>query len=108
MSTLRKEMLQVMQQKNYCERTIKSYLGTLSRLSQYYKKSPDLLTVKEVNDYIYYCIIEKGLSTCSANQLIGAFKILTVNVLKREWVPLDYPRPRYEKRLPAILISQGI
>lgn len=108
MSTLRKEMLQVMQQRNYCKRTINSYIGTMVHLSQYYKKSPDLLTVKEVNDYIHYCITERGLSTSFTNQLIGAFKILTVNVLKREWVTLDYPRPRYEKRLPAVLSKEEI
>ncbi len=108
MSTLRNAMLQVMQQRNFCKRTIKTYLGTLTHLSKYYKKSPDLLTVKEVNDYIHYCITTRGLSTSSANQLIGAFKILSVNVLKREWISLDYPRPRYEKRLPAVLSKEEI
>lgn len=91
MSTLRNELLQVMQQKNYSERTIKSYISTLCRLSRHYNKSPDQLTVREVNDYIYSCITAKGLSNSLANQVIGAFRVLIVNVLKREWVSLGFP-----------------
>ena len=108
MSKLRDELLQVMQLKNYCKRTIKSYLSTLDHLSRYYNKSPDLLTVKEVNDYVHHCLVIKGMSPATAKQIIGSFKILTVNVLKRNWVAIDYPSPRYEKHLPAVLSKEEI
>ena len=108
MSNLSNEMLQVMQQRNFSKRTIKTYLCCLRGLAKHYKKSPDLLTVKEVNDYIHYCMTTKGLSNSLANQIIGAFRILTINVLKRDWIALDFPRPRREKHLPSVLSKEEI
>jgi integrase/recombinase XerD len=108
MSTLRNEMLQVMQQRNFSPRTIRNYLSCLSSLAKHYHKSPDLLTVKQINDFLHYCITDKGLSNSLINQTIGALKVLFVNVLRRPWEALDFPRPRPEKRLPSVLSKDEV
>ena len=36
------------------------------------------------------------------NQLVSALKILYCQVLKREWDPIDIPRPRRENKLPVV------
>jgi site-specific recombinase XerD len=108
MSTLRDQMLQVMQQKNYSPRTIKSYLSCLTQLSRHYGKSPELLSVQQINDFLHHSVTDKGLSNSLINQTIGALKVLFVNVLKREWQMLDFPRPRREMHLPAVLSKDEI
>jgi site-specific recombinase XerD len=108
MSTLRDQMLQVMQQKNYSPRTIKSYLSCLTQLSRHYGKSPELLSVQQINDFLHHSVTDKGLSNSLINQTIGALRVLFVNVLKREWQMLDFPRPRPEIHLPSVLSKEEI
>ena len=103
MSTLRNKMLQQMQLKGYSQKTIETYFESLIGLSKYYNKSPDLLTISEIRDYIQLNLTEKKLSKSWMNQLVSALKILFCDVLKREWDPLDIPRPRREKKLPVVL-----
>lgn len=108
MSTLRNQMLQVMQQRNFSENTIRTYLGCLSSLAKHFNKSPDLLTVKQINEYLHYCITVKGLSNSMINQTIGSLRVLDIYVLKREWNPIDFPRPRSEKHLPSVLSKDEV
>lgn len=108
MSKLRDQMLQVMQQTNFSPNTIRTYISCLVGLSKHYNKSPDELSVQQINDFLHYCSTEKGLSNSMINQTIGALKFLTINVLKREWKSLDIPRPKREKRLPDILSKEEV
>jgi site-specific recombinase XerD len=108
MKNLREKMVQVMQQRNFSERTIKTYLSCISQMSKHYKKSPDLLTVKQVNDYLLYLIKDMKRSKSLVNQVIGAYKLLTVYVLKRKWKEFDIPRPKRERRLPTVLSKEEV
>ncbi len=92
MSTLRNQMLQVMQQRNYSPRTIKTYLSCLTSLAKHYQTSPDHLSVKQVNDFLHQCIVVRGLSNSLINQMIGALRVLYVYVLKKDWNGIDFPR----------------
>lgn len=108
MENLREKMLQVMQQRNFSPTTIRTYLCCIKQLSKHYGKSPDLLTVKQVNDYLLFLINEKERSKALVNQVIGAYKLLTVYVLKRKWNAFDIPRPKRERRLPTVLSKEEV
>lgn len=108
MSTLRNQMLQVMQQKNFSENTISTYLGCLSSLAKHFNKSPDLLTVEQINEYFRRCLIEKKFSGSTIRQTIGALRILYVYVLKRNWNKIDFPSPKAEKKFPNILSKDEV
>ncbi len=97
-----------MQQRNYSPNTINTYLGCISSLSKHYNKSPDLLTTAQINHYLHYCITEKDMSHSMVNQTISAYKVLLENVLKRKWMPLEFPRPKKEKHLPEVLSKQEV
>ena len=103
MSTLRNQMIQQMELKGYSQKTISAYLDSLIALSKHYNTSPDLLSIKQIRDYIHYKLTEKKLSKSWMNQTVSALKILFCEVLKREWNPLDIPRPRREIKLPVVL-----
>ena len=73
--------------RHYSERTVLSYIGSISQLSRHYKASPDKITKDQVKGYAYHLIHSKQASVSSINQLISAWKILQVDVLvinKRE------------------------
>lgn len=101
-------MLQEMQIRNYSERSIRSYIHCLSRLSIYYNCSPDLLSIEQVKSYLHYCITEKQEATSTLNQIISAVRILFVDVLQRPWEQLKLKRPRREKKLPVVFSKQEI
>lgn len=108
MSTLKNKMIQQMQLKGYSSNTVKLYAEIIVGLATYYKTAPDLLSTEQVRDYIQFKIIEKKVSKSWVNQFISALKILFCEVLKREWSPLDIPRPRREKKLPVVLSKQEV
>lgn len=101
-------MLQEMQIRNYSDRSIRSYIHCLSRLSIYYNCSPDLLSIDQVKSYLHYCITEKQEATSTLNQIISAVRILFVDVLQRPWEPLKLKRPRRDKKLPVVFSKQEI
>jgi len=92
-----------MRVRNYSESCIKTYVSCLAGLSKYFNVSPDNLTSDQVKEYAYYLIRERKLSTATINQLISAWKMLQVDILKKKWEELYLKRPRIEKKLPHIL-----
>jgi len=101
-------MLQVMQQKNFSENTIRTYIGCLGSMAKNLNKSPDLLTVSEINEYFLRSFVGKKLGGSAIRQTIGALKILYVYVLKRNWNKIDFPRPKAEKKYPNILSKEDV
>lgn len=101
-------MLQEMQIRNYSQSSIRNYIHCLSRLSLYYKCSPDVLSLDQVKSYLHYCITEKQESTSTLNQIISAVRIFFVDVLHRPWEPVKLKRPRREKKLPVIFSKEEI
>jgi integrase/recombinase XerD len=94
--------------RNYSPATIRTYIGLISRLSQYYQCSPEHLSIGQVKRYLFYCINERHFSTGTINQVISAVKILFTDVLGRKWEPLKIKRPRREKRLPVIFSKEEV
>jgi len=80
----------------------------MSQMTKHYNTSPDLLTVKQVNAYLLYLIKDLKRSKSLVNQVIGAYKLLTVYVLKRKWKEFDIPRPKRERRLPTVLSKEEV
>jgi len=75
----------------------------IAGLSRYYNTSPDLLTTQQVKDYLQYRIQKQKVSVSTINQTIGAWRLLQVDILKREWINFEIKRPRKEKKLPMVL-----
>jgi len=89
--------------RNYSERTVRSYLTSISQLSIYYKTSPDKITRDQVKGYAYHLIHSQDASGSRINQLISAWKIFQVDVLGNPWEEFRLKRPRREKRIPQVL-----
>jgi site-specific recombinase XerD len=95
-----------MRYRNYSARTIEHYSSRLIDLSKYYNQSPDTLTRDQFIAYLYYLVEEKQVSAVYLNQLISAYKILVVEVLRREWEEFTVRRPKCEKKLPVVLSQE--
>lgn len=96
-------MISEMQIRNYSLRTIKTYVSMLSGLSRYYKISPDQLTTQQLKDFLAYRVQQQHVSVSTVNQIIGAWRLLQVDVLNRKWEEFQIKRPIKEKKLPHVL-----
>ena len=103
MTTLREKFIQQMLLKGYSQRTIRTYVSLLASFARHYNCSPDMVSIDQIRDYLQENITEGKRSKSWVNQMISAIKLLYCDVLKREWSPLDIPRPRHDKKLPVVL-----
>ena len=108
MTELRKKYISYMRYRNYSARTIEHYCSRLIELSKYYHQSLETLTRDQFMSYLYYLVEEKQVSTVYLNQLISAYKILVVEVLRREWEEFTVRRPKQEKNLPVVLSQEEV
>lgn len=97
------QLVYEMQYRNYSPRSINSYSKLLTKVEKSFTEPLDLISVQQFKDYLHRRITTEGISTSTVNQSISAFKILQVDVLKREWEPLRLKRPRKSKKLPVVL-----
>jgi len=101
-------MIREMQLRNYSERTISSYISSLSKLVTFCQLPAQEITISQLKDYLYYRISVDHVSIPMINQCISAFKILQQDVLQREWEPLKIKRPRREQKLPLVLSTEEV
>lgn len=101
-------MIAEMQIRNYSPRTIRSYVSSLHRLSLFYNRSPDLLSLDEFKDYLSQRIQVDKISNSTINQAIGAWRILQCDILRRQWEDFKVKRPRTEKKIPQILSQKQL
>ena len=99
-------MTQELRVRNYSERTVCSYITSISQLSIFYKTSPDKITRDQVKSYAYHLIHSKDASVSRINQLISAWKIFQVDVLGNQWEEFRLKRPRREKKIPQVLSQE--
>jgi site-specific recombinase XerD len=96
-------MIREMQIRNYSEKTIKSYVASLSKLATFFKLPVEEISVDQFKDYLHHRITDDSVSVAQVNQSISAFKIVQQDILKRDWESLKIKRPRREIKLPVIL-----
>ena len=76
MTPLRQKMIKDMQLREFSQRTQESYLNGVKGLVSHYKKSPEEITFKEIEDYILYKRNDLGHSWNTCNVAISAIKFL--------------------------------
>ena len=59
MSELRKWMIREMQLRNFSPETQRSYLNSVTGLAKYYRRSPDVISPAEIQDYVIYLLTER-------------------------------------------------
>jgi site-specific recombinase XerD len=79
------------------------------KLSEYYGKSPDLVTAEELRQYFLYLKTEKKLARQTSTQNICAIKLFWEKTLRQPWpveVGLVRANPRF--KLPVVLSAREV
>lgn len=97
------QLIYEMQLRNYSSRTIHTYSDLLSKVEKFYNLPLDNVSIQKFKEYLHHRITIDEISVAMVNQYISAFKILQVDILKRDWQQIRIKRPRREKKLPVVL-----
>jgi site-specific recombinase XerD len=92
MSTaLRLRMDNAMLVRGLADRTRQSYLEAITKLTRYYRLSPDTLTAAQVEAWLLYLVRERHLSFSTVNQAASACRLFYHTVLGRDQASFIIP-----------------
>lgn len=107
-SSLRERMILAMKVRNMSPLTIKVYVRVVSELAVHYDRSPDQLSVEQLQEYLEYLCTKRNLSWSSLNVAFSAFRFLYGQVLNQEKIRLSIPCRRSCKQLPRVLSIEEV
>jgi len=108
MTPLRQQMLAALQLSGKAERTQQAYVREVLLLSQFYDKSPNLISEKELQHYLLHRQSVDGLAPASMRLCSSGIRFFYPHVLKRDWHTLALMRAQTAHHLPAVLSIEEV
>ena len=108
MTALRQKMLNDLRVRNLTENTQTSYLQSVTGLVRFYRRSPDQLSVQEVQDYLLYLSQEKHLAWTSCNTIRHGIRFFYRITLDRPGTEFYLPCAKEPLKLPEILSHEEL
>ena len=108
MTPLRKRMIEDMRMRNFSKYTIAAYVSVVSRLANYYHRSPDQFGREEIRAFLVDLVEQKRVSWPYYKQVLAALRFFYRYVLRRGELVEDIRGPRPERRLPIVLSVQEV
>lgn len=105
---LRQKMIDELTLRGYSPKTLDSYLYALTKVAKHYNRSPDTLTVDEIQNWILYLINDRKLSKSSCRLYVNALRFLFVKVLKKKPLGVVITYPKLEQRIPELLTRKEV
>src|SRR5688572_17372285 len=83
--------------RNLSERTVRTYVSLVSRFALFFRRSPDLVGLPEIEQYLFFLRDVKKVSYSLFNQTVCALRFFYLHVMDRpDWVVRIPPRPPRE------------
>ncbi len=107
MTPLRQAMIDAMQLRGFSPCTHRSYLAAVTDLARYCKRSPEQVSVEEIQAYFLYLVKERGLAWASCRLSLNAIRFLYIQVLQQ---PFDVPiaHPKRKQQIPELLTRSEV
>ena len=104
---LRKKMIRELELHRKAPGTIKQYVAAVAELAGHYNRSPDLIAIEEVRDFIHHLITERKIAFSTCNTRLAGIRFFYQQVLRQDDFPLRVPAKR-SGRLPEPLSRDEI
>jgi len=88
--------------RGYSAGTCQQYLSAVEKLARFWKKSPDQLTLDDINRYQLYMVREAKVSWSYFNVAVCALRFFYKTTLKRDWDIKLIPYHRTGRKLPEV------
>ena len=107
MTPLRQRIIDEIRLRGYSHSTEESYVHALAQLAQYYHKSPDLVSMEELEAYFRYINLEQHLSRSTIALKLNAINFLYKYVLKQPF-DIDIVLPKKQHKIPILLTRDEV
>ncbi len=108
MTELRRRMDDDMLARGFADRTRESYLGAVTGLARFYKRSPDQIADAEIQAYVVHLLRARPLSWSTCNIVVSGLRFFYHLTLKRDRTTFSIPSPRQSGRLPVVLSREEV
>ncbi|MDN5850874.1 MAG: phage integrase N-terminal SAM-like domain-containing protein, partial [Nitrococcus sp.] len=108
MTPLRQQMIEAMRVRGFSARTHQTYLAAVTDLARHYHRSPDALSLAELEGYFRYLALERELSGASCRLYLNAIRFLYVRVLGSTSFEVVFPIPKRAQRIPELLTRREV
>jgi len=108
MTPLRQKMIDAMQVRGFSARTHQSYLSAVNALAQHYHRTPERLSVDDIQAYFQYLVKDRGLSGASCRLYLNAIRFLYLQVLKQPTFDVPFHMPKKAQRIPELLTRSEV
>lgn len=108
MTELRQKMIRDMQLRRLAPRTQHSYVEAVAGLAKYYRKSPDMLSKEEVQNYLLYLEHERKLAWSSCNIVTCGLRFFYDITVQNPDMRLAIPPRKSQRRLPEVLSREDV
>jgi integrase/recombinase XerD len=108
MGILRTRMEQALVVRGLSERTGRSYLGHVARLTQHYGRAPDTLAIADVEAYLVHLRQVRGLTWESLATVVTGLRFFYEVTLGRPRADFHIPAPKQSSKLPDVLSRQEV
>lgn len=102
-----RRMIDDMTIRNLSPSTQEAYVSAVRRLSKFFNRSPDKLTVEDIRKYQVH-LARRGLAWGSLNQTVCALRFFYGTTLARRHIPKMIPYAREPRRLPIVLSADEV
>ncbi len=103
MTALREYMTQDMTVRGLSLNTQTAYLRAVIQLAQFYRRSPERISEREITAYLFHLYREKRRSHSTCNQAVAALRFFYRVTLRRSSTGFVIPAAREPSKLPHIL-----
>lgn len=108
MTPLRERYIRDLELRNYSKVTIKTYVHTVARFAEYFHKSPEVLGIEEVKQYLWYLRDKRRVAISTSKQAVGALRFLYEHTLGKEWTKERIKYPREKRALPVVATKEEV
>ncbi len=108
MTPLRHDMIAAMKQRGFAFRTQETYLSAVQALAKHYHRSPDQLSVTELQQYFDHLAQHRNLSGASCRLYLNAVRFLYLKVLKWQSFDVEIVIPKKAQRIPELLTRREV
>lgn len=103
------EFIKILVLKGYSHSTIRTYKNEFMQLLTVLKnKDVQALTTEEIKRYLLWCIVRQELTENAIHSRMNALKFYFEQVLKREKLFFEIPRPKKRNMLPKVISEEKI
>lgn len=103
MTALRRQMDDDMIVRGMADKTREAYLGAVTGIARFYRRSPDQISEEEVQRYLLHLIQDRKRAWSTCNIVVHGLRFLYHTTLKRPQPSFSIPGIRQPGKRPAIL-----